>query len=75
MHTKLTIACEMKTREVQPYSDTPTYEVLLYRKGFKTWQTLCMSDGKPARFDIPPLNEEHARQIIREHEATYERPL
>ena len=69
-HEKPEIACEFKVREVHAYSQTPSYEVLLYTKGRAGWFMLRMSDGTRALFTAPPKNEKEARDVIKRFEET-----
>ena len=75
--TRPKIICEMKVREVYAYSEEPLYEVLLFKAGFKNWRALRRSNGEQALFSHPPLSEQEARDIIKEHEekAVVEEPI
>ena len=69
--SKPQIACEMKVRKVHEYSETPSYEVLLYTKGARGWHRLTMTDGSRALFTQAPANEQEARAAIERYEEQF----
>ena len=56
---------KFKIRTIYPWSEDPTYEILLFERKGKGWSALRQPDGSPARFNGIPGSIEEAEEIMK----------